>query len=136
VALAPAGGELYVANAKGLGAGPNPGGSVPGSGKPVPPDQYSGSMIKGTLSIIDAPRTASQLRRLTQRVIANNGVGQRANVRNTDAAAAQHVVPAQLGGTSPLKHVIYIVNENRTYDQVLGDVNGANGDASLTLFVG
>ena len=43
-------------------------------------------------------------------------------------------VPAQPGDPSPIQHVIYIVKENRTYDQVLGDLGKGNGDPSLTLF--
>lgn len=57
VLLDPTGKRLYVANAKGLGAGPNPGGPVPGSPKRTPTDQYIGSMIRGTLSIVDARRS-------------------------------------------------------------------------------
>ena len=132
LALDPEGRHLYVANAKGLGAGPNPGGPVPGEDPESPPSQYIGSMIKGTLSIVDAPRTAAQLRPLTQQVIANNGFADGAAVR--DPGGDQHVVPDHVGGSSPIKHVIYIVNENRTYDQVLGDRKGANGDPALTLF--
>jgi phospholipase C len=47
---------------------------------------------------------------------------------------AGSVVPARPGGPSPIEHVIYIVKENRTYDQVLGDLGTGNGDPSLTLF--
>jgi YVTN family beta-propeller protein len=132
VLLDPTGSRLFVANAKGLGAGPNPGGPVPGKDPESGPDQYIGSMINGTLSIIDAPRTAAQLRPLTEKVIANDGFADRAAVRG--AGAPQHVVPRVVGAPSPIKHAIYIVNENRTYDQVLGDLKGANGDPRLTLF--
>lgn len=132
IALDPAGKTLYVANARGLGAGPNPGGPVPGKDPESPPDQYIGSMIKGSLSIIPAPRSGGELRSLTKTVIGNNGFEDAAKVR--DAAARQHVVPDKVGDPSPIKHVIYIVNENRTYDQVLGDLKGANGDPALALF--
>jgi hypothetical protein len=44
------------------------------------------------------------------------------------------VIPAHLGGGSPIKHVVVIVKENRTYDQVLGDLGQGNGDPSLTQF--
>lgn len=44
------------------------------------------------------------------------------------------VIPSRVGAGSPIKHVIYIIRENRTYDQVLGDLPGANGDPSLTIF--
>src|SRR5207344_72314 len=51
-------------------------------------------------------------------------------------AASQHVVPLTATGkpSGPIKHVIYIINENRTYDQVLGDLGRGNGDPSITLF--
>ena len=44
------------------------------------------------------------------------------------------VIPAEVGKGSPIKHVLYIIKENRTYDQVLGDLPRGNGDASLVLF--
>ena len=47
---------------------------------------------------------------------------------------ASAVVPAAPGGASPIKHVVYVIRENRTYDQVLGDLPQGNGDPSLTLF--
>ena len=43
-------------------------------------------------------------------------------------------IPRRVGDSSPIKHVFYVIRENRTYDQVLGDLPKANGDRSLTLF--
>ncbi len=152
LAVAPAGGRLYVANAKGLGAGPNPKG--PNSytdailrSSPDPTvvqawdDQYVGAMIKGTLSFVDVPGDA-QLAQDTQQVIANNGFdqgehgGAGTGTGTGTGAGTGTVIPRHPGDPSPIKHVIYIVKENRTYDQVLGDLNrpGANGDPALTLF--
>ena len=131
VGLSPSGDRIYVANAKGLGAGPNPDGPNPASTEPTDPDQYIGSMIKGTLSTIRVPR-ARQLASYTRQVQANNGFDQE---KHLDAVqATRQVVPRHVGGTSPIKHVIYIVNENRTFDQVLGDLGKGNGDPSITLF--
>jgi YVTN family beta-propeller protein len=117
VALDPSGKTLYVTNAKGLGAGPNA------------QHQYIGSMINGTLSTIDVP-DEEQLAADTRQVAANStsvdAPGQQ------DAAAASDGTTNQRSG--PIKHVIYVVNENRTYDQVLGDLGRGNGDPSLTLF--
>ena len=132
LALDPSGHTLYVENSRGLGAGPNPGGPVPGKTPESPPDQYIGSMIKGSLSIVDVPRTRAGLRSLTDQVISNNGFADKAAVR--DPGTDQHVVPTKVGDPSPIKHVIYVINENRTYDQVLGDLKPGNGDPSLTLF--
>jgi YVTN family beta-propeller protein len=130
VGLSPSDDRIYVANARGLGAGPNPNGPNPTSDR-FDPDQYIGSMIKGTLSSIPMPG-ARQLREYTRQVQANSGFNRE---QDLDAVHdTQHVVPHEVGGSSPIKHVIYIVNENRTYDQVLGDLGKGNGDPSITLF--
>ncbi len=47
---------------------------------------------------------------------------------------AGNPVPSHVGDPSPIKHVFYIIKENRTYDQVLGDIPEGNGDTSLVLF--
>ncbi|HEY6333635.1 MAG TPA: hypothetical protein VI756_30230, partial [Blastocatellia bacterium] len=88
--------------------------------------QYIVSLMSGNISAIDLPDDAA-LSRYTQQVMHNNGlVGQR---RST-----------LFSGGSPIKHVIYIIRENRSYDQVLGDLshagNGqaADGDPGVTIF--
>ena len=117
--------RIVVANGKGLGAGPNPGG-------PNGIDQYIGSMIKGTLSVVPSPDRRT-LARYTDQVRANGGFD-----RLDRAAAKSHVIPLATAGDGrlrgPIKHVIYVVNENRTYDQVLGDLGRGNGDPSLAIF--
>jgi hypothetical protein len=80
-------------------------------------------MIKGTLSSFEAP-TADQLEKATDEVRNNN----------RPENAKGEVVPRQPGGDTPIKHVIYVVKENRTYDQVLGSLGKGNGDPSLNLF--
>ncbi|WP_334172975.1 alkaline phosphatase family protein [Sinomonas sp.] len=124
--LAFRGGSLLVTNAKGLGAGPNdgPGHPDPTSTAATAETQYSGSMIKGTLSSYSVP-SGGQLEKATEEVKANN----RATTTGVGA-----VVPAQPGGASPIKHVIYVVKENRTYDQEFGSLGKGNGDPSLNLF--
>ncbi|MBA3349574.1 MAG: bifunctional YncE family protein/alkaline phosphatase family protein [Actinobacteria bacterium] len=119
VAVSPEGGGLYVVNAKGLGAGPNPGGPVPTKDPESAPGQYIGSMIEGTLSTIAVP-DEEELAGYTQQVAENNDFG-----GGLEKAAAV---------LENIKHVIYVINENRTYDQVLGDLPQGNGDPSLTLF--
>jgi YVTN family beta-propeller protein len=119
------GGRLLVTNAKGLGAGPNDGAGHPDpeSTTPTAPDQYTGSMMTGTLSTIDVPG-AQELARYTQEVRANN----------TPIRARGVIVPTRPGDRTPIKHVIYVVKENRTYDQVLGSLGKGDGDARLDLF--
>ncbi|MEW1823765.1 bifunctional YncE family protein/alkaline phosphatase family protein [Arthrobacter sp. NPDC080031] len=123
--LAFSGGTLHVTNAKGLGAGPNsgPGHPNPESTAPAAENQYSGSMIVGTLSSFSVPE-GGQLQKATEQVKNNN---------RPDTAGG-NIIPRQPGQESPIKHVIYVVKENRTYDQVLGSLGKGNGDPSLNLF--
>ncbi len=138
-------GNLYVTNAKGRGAGPNDKKIYPNPTRKNPPivdgitgyndgycnctfNQYSGSMIVGTLSTIPAPGKGL-LNLFSDQVMRNDHVGDN-SVLKRDAG---NPIPLP-GGTSPIKHVIYIVKENRTYDQVFGDLPAGNGDPSLTLF--
>jgi YVTN family beta-propeller protein len=131
ISAAPDGSQLYVVNAKGLGAGPNTNGPNP-YGPLTPADQYVGSMAVGTLSIIPTP-SQDQLERLTADVIADNGFDERAQVRVAPNVEGQ-VVPRRPGDASPIRHIVYVIKENRTYDQVFGDLGKGNGDPSLDLF--
>jgi YVTN family beta-propeller protein len=127
VALANGDRTLFVINGKGLGAGPNPNGPTPYHGSP--PDQYTGSMLKGTLSIVDVPRKldGDQLERWTEQVRANSPSS------GDEGSSGSSENAGDSGFPSAIKHVIYVVKENRTYDQMFGDLKG-NGDPSLTLF--
>jgi YVTN family beta-propeller protein len=125
VAVTPDGNRLVITNTNASGAGPNPcGGLTPKAGTPecqnvARDDQYSGSMIRGSVQVVDVP-DASRLAADTAEVRANNQAPARSRAK-PDAANA-------------IKHVIYVVKENRTYDQVFGDLGKGNGDPSLTLF--
>lgn len=123
--LAFARGQLQVTNAKGLGAGPNdgPGHPNPESTAKTAENQYSGSMIAGTLSSFEVP-SGGQLQKATEQVKHNN---------RPDTAHGE-VIPRRPGQASPIKHVFYVVKENRTYDQELGSLGKGNGDAALNLF--
>ena len=123
-----ANGTLVVLNGRGLRSypnaenGPNPS-KRPNpvhAGEPSPPAvQFVGRMQTGTASWIE-PFTAEQLNAWTARVLANSPYRDQ-----------------KLDEPSPLpkiEHVIYIVKENRSYDQVLGDLKEGNGDPSLVLF--
>ena len=131
VAVAPDGSELYITNAKGLGTGPNPDGPSPYR-RDTPASQFVGSMAVGTLSIVPVP-SQDELERYTAQVVANNGFDERGQVRMAVATLAQ-IVPRRPGDPSPIKHVIYVIKENRTYDQILGSLGKGNGDPTLNLF--
>ena len=132
LAVAPDGGRLFVTNAKGLGAGPN---DTPLATAPNPyqgdpnPAQYSGSMIVGTLSTIAVPH-GHALDAYTAQVAANNDFANGSAVRG----GGGDVVPRTPGEQSPIKHVIYVVKENRTFDQEMGSLGKGNGKAANNLF--
>jgi YVTN family beta-propeller protein len=125
--------ELDVLNGKGLGAGPNVNGPNPYTNHPYgPPNQYIASMIVGTLSQIPVP-DAAQLATYTNQVVANNGFNEGSKVR-TAGTPQEHVIPLRPGDPTPIKHVIYVIKENRTFDQVFGSLGKGNGDPSINLF--
>jgi YVTN family beta-propeller protein len=129
-------GRLVVLNGKGLRSFPNPNGPNPTlrptpSHLGIPNPGYVGRLQTGTASVID-PFNDEQLRQYSQQVLRNSPY--RDELMDGVETGANNPVPSRPGDPSPIKHVIYIVKENRTYDQVLGDLGKGNGDPSLTLF--
>ncbi|MDR3701681.1 MAG: bifunctional YncE family protein/alkaline phosphatase family protein [Candidatus Sulfopaludibacter sp.] len=117
-------GTLVVLNGKGLGSHANPNGPNPlQKAAPVHEgirqDQYVGQIQTGTASWI-APFPLSQLETWTHKALADSAY-------NDDKLDQPSALP-------PIQHVLYIVRENRTYDQVLGDLKEGNGDPNLVLF--
>ncbi len=129
-------GRLVVLNGRGRGSFPNPDGPNP-TRKSAPAylglqaPQYVGRIQTGTASFI-APFDDRQLDRYTRTVYANSPY--RDQLLDELNIPPGNPVPSRPGASSPLEHVVYIVKENRTYDQVLGDLGKGNGDPSLTLF--
>ena len=135
--------KLWVANGKGMTSLANPFGPSPirrkeevihhgFSTKDPSQVEYIGGLFKGTMSIIELPNQSS-LATYTKAVYANASYSQ-AKAENADVNAPTFPIPMKVGSPSPIKHVFYIIKENRTYDQVLADVKGGNGDTSLLLF--
>jgi phospholipase C len=140
------GSQLYITNAKGNGAGPNDSGFYPNptrSGVPFQDgvggyadgycsctfDKYTGSMIVGTLSTVQVP-SQRRLEIYTDQVAQNNHYGD----RSINERSPGNPIPETISEPSPIKHVIYIIKENRTYDQVFGDLKQGDGNANLALF--
>ncbi len=121
--------RIFVANGKGVASAANPEGPSPYKGRTP---QYVGSMLKGTVSMINLPAKAN-LAQLTRRVYANSPYTD-AMLKSARAPKEKTAIPVRIGDPSPIKHVIYVIKENRTYDQVLGDMKEGNGDPSLCLF--
>ncbi len=135
------GSKILVANGKGLTSMANPLGPQPvlktdNSGYQTGSTansrlQYIAGLFKGSLSFIDAPK-AEQLKTYTRQVYANTPFTDKKTVQAEGEAG--NPVPRKAGEKSPIKHVFYIIKENRTYDQVLGDMPEGNGDTSLCIF--
>ena len=128
VALDATGDRLFVASGYGFG-----------SIAPTPPGQGRSYQDRaGVVSIVDVPNE-KELARFTKEVRDNNDVlpalgdGQSPENRGSDRPS-RDPIPMHLGQGSPIKHVFYIIKENRTYDQVLGDMSQGNGDSSLVQF--
>jgi YVTN family beta-propeller protein len=123
---------LYVASAKGLGTGPN--GALP-TGPTANNDHYPGyigSLLRGTVQQVDLG-ACPDLATLTAEVARNDGL----TGALRDPQPGDAVVPAAYGAPSPLvKHVVFILKENRTYDQILGDLPGTERDQSLAAYSG
>jgi hypothetical protein len=125
VLLTPDGQKLLVANVKGHGSLDQP--------RPAFLGRRSKDHL-GSVSIIDVP-DAAQLARYTAEVNANNRLGYSlAGLEKPRPATRPVPVPERHGEPSVFKHVIYIIKENRTYDQVFGDMKEGNGNPRLALF--
>jgi DNA-binding beta-propeller fold protein YncE len=121
-ALAVMGGDLFVAAGKGRGTGSNamsvqPPGVILGTAHP-----YIPTLLHGTLARVPLAHALEHLEESTKAV-------EKANLLDS---AAPRIIFKQAG--NPVKHVIYIIKENRTYDQVLGDLKPGDGDASLCMY--
>ncbi len=134
--------KIWISNGKGFTSMANPYGPNPSrrseevlyqegdKSKPIEV-QYIGGLFKGTMSIVDEP-TQNQLSVYSQ-VVYHNSPYQKEKELVSDGEAG-NPIPMKVGDPSPIKHVFYIIKENRTYDQVLGDMKEGNGDPSLVLF--
>jgi hypothetical protein len=123
--ITPDGKKLIVANAKGFGSGPN-GGSTFTAGKE---GNYIGSLMKGTVSIIDIPLD-DELKEHTIRVIENNFT-----FKEAQSSQDKNTIPAfAKANESPIRYIVFISKENRTYDEVFGQVKSGNGDSTMARY--
>ncbi len=117
-ALVASRGELAVVNGKGRGTGPNPGNRQPGGPKDPASRTYTLGQLNGTVTFPALP--GAGLPALTRRVAAANGW--------------DRPRPSGRAALPPFEHVVYVLKENRTYDQVFGDLPQGDGDPSLLFF--
>jgi YVTN family beta-propeller protein len=134
--------NIYISNGKGFTSLPNPKGPNPvrkeqeakyqkSGDQKKDKVQYIGGLFRGTLSIIPAP-DQNQLN-IYSAVVYNN-TPYSIDKKDEPGGEKGNPIPARTGDYSPIRYVFYIIKENRTYDQVLGDMPEGNGDTSLVLF--
>ncbi|MEZ4899577.1 MAG: bifunctional YncE family protein/alkaline phosphatase family protein [Saprospiraceae bacterium] len=134
--------KIYVSNGKGFSSFANPNGPDPtsveqitarhrGDAEALLKIEYIGGLMKGTLSIIDLP-DAEELAAYARQVYANTPYNK--SKETVASGEPGNPIPTLVGQSSPIKYVFYLIKENRTYDQVLGDVADGNGDPDLVLF--
>jgi YVTN family beta-propeller protein len=126
--ITPDGKNIVVTNAKGYGSGPNGGKNF----KEGREGTYIGNLMKGTVSIIKIP-SERELKKMTATVISNNFLKQNA----ADLLKSRKDNPIPLYGgqkESPIKHIVFISKENRTYDEIFGQLKNGVGDASIARY--
>ena len=126
--ITPDGKSLVVSNAKGFGSGPN-GGMAFKEGKE---GSYIGHLMKGTVSVMDIPKD-KKLAGLTQKVIRNNFLIK--DYGKVQKQRAGNPIPV-FGGEkkSPIKYLVFISKENRTYDEIFGQMKNGKGDSSIARY--
>ncbi len=128
---------LLVANGKGLQSHPSYPPRVPRKASRGVPFDHPGKTLQGSIAVIPQPDDAT-LARYTQQVRKN--CPYTPQMIHRAATKSDCCIPDKTGGDCPIKYVLYIIKENRTYDQVLGDFKDAqgrpagNGDPSLVMY--
>lgn len=135
VRVTPDGNRLLIANGKGIIPKSNRHGPRPGSEPPGSVLEYIAKLHRGTLSVVDLPRGTKlekQMSAWTTQVLSCSPL--RADIGVTAERTEGNPVPGRVGDPSPIKYVMYVIKENRTYDQILGDMPEGNGDPELCIF--
>jgi YVTN family beta-propeller protein len=135
--------KVFVTNGKGFSSKPNAKGPNPTNKKDEVSHQqaiydahrsrieYIGGLFKGTMTIFNEP-DYNRLAAWSQVTYNNTPYNKDKSI--TASGEPGNPIPMKVGEKSPIKYVFYVIKENRTYDQVLSDVPGGNGDTSLLLF--
>jgi DNA-binding beta-propeller fold protein YncE len=134
--------KVFVANGKGFSSMANPFGPNPfrsrektiyqqGDTNKPREVQYIGGLFKGTLSIFE--ELDEKLLSIYSQLVYQNTPYKKSEELDAQGETG-NPIPMKVGSISPVKYIFYIIKENRTYDQVLGDIKEGNGDTSLVLF--
>src|SRR5581483_3522504 len=111
--------------------------NIRGPESPLPPGPEGKGSIKslqrGSVEIVNTSTLRADLKQLTKKVLENTPYND-SLLAQAKEPAQPTIVPSSVGAGSPIKHILYIIKENRTYDQVFGDMPRGNGDPSLVMF--
>jgi YVTN family beta-propeller protein len=133
LALGEAGKALYVGATKGEEGHPDLKGPTSPLASKFGGDESIKTLQKSSIERLPLAGLKSRLAGYTRQVYANTPYSD-ALLKAARPAASPSIVPSRVGVGSPIKHVIYIIKENRTYDQVYGDLPHTNGDPRLAIF--
>ena len=121
-ALAVHGDDLFIATAKGQGAGPNPGVGKTSYETKHHSHPYIPTLLRGSIARLNIPSRMEELAGLTH-IVEND------NLFHSNPGTITFA-----SGQNPIKHVIYVLKENRTFDQILGDLKVGDADPSLNMY--
>jgi YVTN family beta-propeller protein len=130
---------LYVGSAKGLGSyanerGPNSPLIDSKSETKGGRSEHVARLQRGSVSAVPLSNLKAEINAHTRQALANSLYNDELLARARPPASGSSIVPRDVGAGSPIKHVIYIIKENRTYDQLFGDLPQGNGDPRLCIF--
>jgi YVTN family beta-propeller protein len=133
LALAENNSTLFIGNSKGEEGHPD----LKGVGSPLASkwngDETVKTLQKSSIEVLPVANLRQSLPKWTHEVIENTPYND-SLLSEARPAKEPTILPREVGVETPIKHVIYIIKENRTYDQEFGDLKGANGDSRLTIF--
>jgi YVTN family beta-propeller protein len=125
--------QLFIGTSKGEAAHPDVKGPTSPLASKFSGDETVKTLQKGSVEFVDLTSLRAKLAGYTNQVIANSPYRD-SQLLEARAAKTPSVIPSIVGAGSPIQHIIYVIKENRTYDQVFGDISKGNGDARLAIF--
>ncbi len=135
LALSKDGRELFIGTSKGEAAHADIKGPTSPLASKFSGDETVKTVQKGSIEFVNVSNLRQELAGYTKQVIANSPYRD-SQLVEARASKTPSVIPSVVGAGSPIQHVIYVIKENRTYDQVFGDIAKGNGDARLAIFGG
>jgi YVTN family beta-propeller protein len=125
--------KLYIGNSKGLEAHANPMGPTSPLLNGKPTKDSVRDIQRGTVGIVSVANLKGQIKAWTKQVY-DNIPYKDDYLTMARAPVEPSIVPRAVGAGSPIKHIVYVIKENRTYDQLFGDIKKGNGDPRLAIF--